>query len=72
MVQMSAIEGLKGKILAEIVKDKKWKKLSEEKRMRILEVIDEEFNKCGSPRSLLNPKWLKNLYKRIKEAKEQE
>ena len=68
---MSVMEGLKGKILAEIVKDENWKKLSEEKRKKILEVIDEEFSKCGSAKALLNPKWLKNLYERIKEVKEE-
>lgn len=71
MVQMSAICVLKARILRAVIEDEKWKHLSILKRERILKVIDEEFDKCGSPRSLVNPKWLKNLYERIKEAKQE-
>lgn len=71
MVQMSAICVLKARILRAVTEDQKWKDLPIPKRERILKIIDEEFDGCTSPRVLINPKWLHNLYKRIKEAKEQ-
>jgi len=70
MVQMSVMEGLKAKILKAVIEDEKWDALPIQKRLKILKIIDEEFLRCGSPKALVNPKWLRNLYKRIKEAKQ--
>jgi hypothetical protein len=71
MVQMSVMEGLKAKILKAVIEDEKWDALPIQKRLKIQKIIDEEFLRCGSPKALVNPKWLRNLYKRIKEAKEE-
>jgi len=71
MVQMSVMEGLKAKILKAVIEDEKWDALPIQKRLKILKIIDEEFLRCGSPKALVNPKWLRNLYKRIKEAKQE-
>ena len=71
MVQMSVMDILKAKILKGVMEEQKWKDLPIQKRKKILEVMDEEFLRCGSPKALVNPKWLRNLYKRIKEAKQE-
>lgn len=69
---MSLMEGLKAKILAEIVRDPKYQELSFEKKEKIQIVIDEEFAKCKTPRALIDPRWLQNLYQRIREVKQKD